>query len=367
MQSLINQFKSLNNLTKITMSDTKSIEYKKIIIRPIIIKQKKLWQIERHTENKVFHSNVDDATLFEFCAEIYPHYRQIAFYYAGETISYNKSGASYHQKITTNTLTPADLSHNKTKNYILSEGANIPALVDLGVFSPNFTINKAKFDKFKQINRFVEIVGDAVSDFNQDHITILDFGCGKSYLTFILYYYFVEIKKINATIIGYDLKADVVNQCNEIAKKYGYENLHFYINDVAKGDFYQGDIDMIITLHACDTATDYALDYAISQNVKYIFSVPCCQHEINQSIKPGGDYDILLKHGLIKERFCALLTDSIRAEILHQSGYSVDLLEFVDFSHSPKNIMIRAKRLALPKIRILTLINFVNVTNSRKN
>lgn len=271
-------------------------------------------------------------------------YMQIAFFYIGYTITFSGSKGKYTKSQSSNNLKEQNLNHNRQKNYILNEGEQIPALVDLGVFNQNYQIIKSKFDKFKQINRFIELIDDSFSKTNLKEITILDFGCGKSYLTFIIYYYFVYIKKIKATVIGYDLKEDVVQNCNAIALRYGYENLKFYVNDVTKGNLYNKPIDMIITLHACDIATDYALDYAIKNNVPFIFSVPCCQHEINQQIRPNGDFDILLKHGLIKERFCALLTDSIRAEILSQNGYSVDLLEFVDFAHSPKNIMIRANK-----------------------
>ena len=195
----------------------------------------------------------------------------------------------------------------------------------------------------KLSNRFIEIIDDSFSKMNKDEITILDFGCGKSYLTFIVYYYFTEIKKVKAKVLGFDLKEDVVKNCNEIAKKYGYDNLKFYVNDVTKGEVYKDNVDMVITLHACDVATDFALYHAISHGVQHIFSVPCCQHEICSSIKRGGDFDLLLTHGLIKERFSALLTDSIRADILKKCGYEVDIIEFVDFAHSPKNLMLRCK------------------------
>ena len=212
------------------------------------------------------------------------------------------------------------------------------------MFTKDFKIVKSKYDKYKQINRFIELIDHEFKNSQEKQITILDFGCGKSYLTFFVYYYFVEVKKMNAKIIGYDLKEDVVAHCNQIAKKYNYNNLEFIVSNVATDQLYKDKIDMVISLHACDTATDYALNYAIKNNVTHIFSVPCCQHEINLSIKKGGDLDILLKHGIIKERVSALLTDSIRAQILEDMGYSVDLVEFVDFEHSPKNIMIRAKK-----------------------
>ncbi|MBO5866955.1 MAG: SAM-dependent methyltransferase, partial [Clostridia bacterium] len=229
-----------------------------------------------------------------------------------------------------------------TKNYIINEGDNIPALVDLGVFTKENKIVRPMFDKFKQINRFVEILDDQFKNFQSDKITILDFGCGKSYLTFIVYYYFSVLKNVDVKIIGYDLKSDVVKSCNALAQKYGYKNLHFVVADVSKDKLADEHIDCVISLHACDVATDYALHYAISHDVKYIFSVPCCQHEINLSIKSGGQLDALLKYGIIKERTSALLTDAIRGMILEDCGYSVDMLEFVDFAHSPKNIMIRA-------------------------
>ena len=198
------------------------------------------------------------------------------------------------------------------------------------------------YDKFKQINKFIELIDHSFKSINMDNITILDFGCGKSYLTFLIYHYFVNIKKINAKIIGYDIKKDVVKTCNDIVKKYNYRNIEFILSDVKKDKLFEGKIDMIVTLHACDTATDYALNFAINNKVKHIFSVPCCQHEINESISTAGDFDVLLQDGLIKERFSSLLTDSIRAEVLRANGYSVDVIEFVDFAHSPKNIMLRA-------------------------
>ena len=217
----------------------------------------------------------------------------------------------------------------------------IPALVDLGVFTPDLRIVKAKYDKYKQINRFIELVDDAFRASEQQEITILDFGCGKSYLTFILYYYFTVKRGVKATILGYDLKEDVVEHCNAIAQKYGYDGLRFVVSDVTRDTLADTHVDMVVTLHACDTATDYALWYAVEKGVKHIFSVPCCQHEINATIHKGGDFDVLLRHGLLQERFSALLTDSIRAAVLEDMGYTVDVIEFIDFAHSPKNLMLR--------------------------
>ncbi len=332
---------------KISLSERKNKEYEfnKISARAFEGKNGRQWQLERFKNNQVFHLNMSEKDFLLFLEhEGKENFRQCCVTAEGTTIHYTVFPDKTKRKVTGNEVKITDTqSHNKEKTYILKQGENIPALVDLGVFDKDFKVIKSKYDKYKQINRFIEIVDDAFKNLNKNSVTILDFGCGKSYLTFIIYYYFTVIRSIDATVIGYDLKEDVVKNCNGIAKKYGYDKLKFYVNDVTKGELFSGDIDMVITLHACDVATDFALYHAIENNVPHIFSVPCCQHEINHSIKKGGDFDILMSHGLIKERFSALLTDSIRAEILKQCGYDVDVIEFVDFAHSPKNLMLRCK------------------------
>ena len=319
--------------------------YSKITVKPYQGKKGLMWQMEKIKGAQAFHENLSTAELISWIeAEGKTKFGQCCLTAQGTTIHYTIFPDKTKRKQTENSLKrEKPLSHNKEKNYILQQGTNIPAFVDLGVFTKDFKIVNSKYDKFKQINRFIEIVDDAFKSYPKDEITILDFGCGKSYLTFIIYYYFTQIKNVNAKVIGYDLKEDVVEHCNAIAKRYGYDNLKFYVNDVTKGELFNGEVDMVITLHACDIATDFALHHAISRKVPRIFSVPCCQHEICSSIKKGGDFDILLGHGLFKERFSALLTDSIRAEILKKCGYEVDVIEFVDFEHSPKNLMLRCK------------------------
>lgn len=334
-------------IIKVTISDSRQkVEYSKLLLRPVIIKKTPQWQVEKFKNNQAFHLNLKTEELEKFFVdEILSRYKQINLALTDKTISFFiQNSGKIKSSVQETKIKREKISqeHDRQKEFILREGENIPALVDLGVFTKDFKVVKGMYDKYKQINRFVEIIDDEVKKSSLDSITILDFGCGKSYLTFIIYYYFVKIKNIKAKIIGYDLKEEVVKDCNKIAQKYGYNDLVFVKSDVSKDVLYQEKIDMIISLHACDTATDYALNYAITKDVPYVFSVPCCQHEINLSIAKGGDFDIMLKYGIIKERFSALLTDAIRAQLLEDCGYSVDLIEFVDLAHSPKNIMIRA-------------------------
>lgn len=233
------------------------------------------------------------------------------------------------------------LTHNRQKRYLLEEGGPVPFLIDLGVMTPEGTIIRSRYDKYRQINRFLEFVEDILPQLDKNReLTILDFGCGKSYLTFALYYYLKLLKGYSIRIIGLDLKEDVIRRCNALARSYGYDTLHFLQGDIAD---YTGvsQVDMVVTLHACDTATDYALAKAVCWNAKVILSVPCCQHELNRQIKN----DILepaLKYGIIKERMAALFTDALRAERLESCGYRTQLLEFIDMEHTPKNILIRA-------------------------
>ena len=326
-------------------------DYGKVNIRPVLLRGEVRYQLERFRDNKAFHRNVSGEELLKVVAnELESRYRQALVVTDSETIQYSmKRDGSYKRHATASVPLPGKIqSHNREKEYILKEGENIPALVDLGVFTQDFKIVRAKYDKYKQINRFIELIDHAFKDYGKDDITILDFGCGKSYLTFILYYYFAVKRGIRATIIGYDIKEDVVKRCGEIAAKYGYTGLEFVKADVTRDVLTDRSIDMIVTLHACDVATDFALHYAITKKADFIFSVPCCQHEVNSSIHKGGDLDILLKHGIIKERISALLTDAIRANVLEDMGYNVDMIEFIDFDHSPKNIMIRARRNGKP-------------------
>ena len=351
MPTLKNELSAaLPQLTKAVFSQgADGAEYDKVTIRPIRLGGRLSFQAEGLRDNKAFHLNMDEEALLRFADEsLDGRYRQVLLVQTGGSAQYVlKRDGSYRKSGKSSVPRPGGeraVSHDREKRYLLAEGENIPALVDLGVFTPDMHIVKARYDKYRQINRFVELIDDAFSSVEPGKLTVLDFGCGKSYLTFILYYYFAVKRGFDVEMIGYDLKEDVVERCNAVAEKYGYDKLRFLVADVTKDQLWDREIDLLVTLHACDTATDYALDFAVRHNAKHIFSVPCCQHEINRTIRKGGDLDILLKHGILKERLSALLTDAIRADVLEDRGYAVDLIEFIDFAHSPKNLMIRAER-----------------------
>ena len=330
---------------------SKSEEYKKIIIE----NKGKNYQIAKYTDKQVFHENLTmDDLLERICVLAENKYKQINGMSATEEhiiLVSKKGNCTYKVKKTATDavkLSAKQQGHNRQKNYILKEGMNIAPLVDMGVFTKNGKVVNAMYDKYKQINRFIEIIDDEVSNLNVEELNVIDFGCGKSYLTFVVYYYLTEVMNLKVNMIGLDLKEDVIKKCNQAAEKYQYTNLKFEVGDV-NGFQAPFDVDMVITLHACDTATDYALYNAIQWKAKMIFSVPCCQHELNKQMK-AEELGILSRYGIIKERFSALATDAIRGNLLEYCGYKTQLLEFIDFEHTPKNILIRAvRRPIMPK------------------
>lgn len=325
----------------------KSYETDKVKLRLISVKDKYLIQITEYTGTKVFHKNVEFPDAVRYITEnITGNFRQCQI--DTKTNSYSiissKKGkinvkARKQDKVTGN----VNVSHNKKKNYLLPEGEPVDFLVELGVMNNEGYVIKAKYDKFRQINRFIEFVEDVVKKLPaKREVKIIDFGCGKSYLTFALYYYLKVKKQMDVNITGLDLKADVIEKCNNLAKKLGYEKLEFLNGDIAN---YEGtdSVDMVVTLHACDTATDYALAKAVKWNARVIMSVPCCQHEFNRQIK-NDLLNPVLKYGILKERMSALITDGIRAGLLEENGYDTQILEFIDMEHTPKNLLIRAVR-----------------------
>lgn len=316
----------------------------KVKIRPMLVKEKLVFQFEAFENNQAFHENVSAEEAVIKVQKYMELFKQLQM--MTKTVNYTilvskKGKVTVQKKGVKGEVKKVDLSHNRSKKYILEEGVKVPFLYDLGVQTADGKIVKNRFDKFRQINRFLEFIEDILPQLAKDkEVTILDFGCGKSYLTFAMYYYLHELKGYDIRIIGLDLKKDVIRLCNELSEKYGYEKLKFLEGNIAD---YTGvdEVDMVVTLHACDTATDFALAKAVGWNAKVILSVPCCQHELNGQIQN----DILapvLKYGLIKERMAALITDALRAEYLEGEGYDAQILEFIDMEHTPKNILIRA-------------------------
>ncbi len=338
MDNLHEIFASLPNKITISKPSAKDNKYKKIVIT----KTENGYQIEKFTQKQAFHENVTADEAESFCKSVTgSDFLQLNAWdgeYEHIMLISRKGRVSYKKK--KSDLAHTAQKHNREKNYILPEGTVILPLVDMGIFTKEGKVVHSMYDKFKQINRFIEIVDDEIRNADFKSLNIIDFGCGKSYLTFILYYYFTEIRKIDVNMTGLDLKADVIDECNAAARKYGYKNLHFELGDI-NGYKTDKQVDMVITLHACDTATDYALYNAINWDTKMIFSVPCCQHELNGQIH-SEKFSLLTKYGIICERTAALMTDAIRANLLEACGYRTQLLEFVDLSHTPKNILIRA-------------------------
>lgn len=349
----------IKSIIKVTISNPRNnSKYIKGYIRPVEIKENSMMQIELFTKTQSFAHNYN----YDEFSEIINTIMLDSFFQLNiitneynYSFKYIKKNHLLSNKIKNKEIkTLLNVSHNKQKKYILNDGNIIPPLVDLGVMTQDGKIVPSYYDKYRQINRFLEIIDDTIKDFKEQELNIIDFGCGKSYLTFIVYYYLVNIKKIKTNIIGLDLKADVIKKCNEIAKNYGYNSLNFEIGDISlyKPHFR---VDLIITLHACDVATDYAMYHAIKLHSKYLLSVPCCQHEINNQIKKSSSF--LASYGIVKERMSALLTDTIRAKLLEYSGYNVDILEFVDFDASPKNLLVRAKYTGNSNAKALDEVN----------
>ena len=322
----------------------KKDDVQKVKVRPVLKKEVLYFQFESFRNNQAFHENVEEKKACEILLEYMGNMRQMQMetQRADYTVLVSKKGkVTIKSKIKKGGKKKIDMSHDRKKKYVLEEGVPVPFLQDLGVMTQDGKIVRAKSDKFRQINRFLEFIEDVLPELPKDReVTILDFGCGKSYLTFAIYYYLHELKGYDIRIIGLDLKTDVIYACNQLAKKYGYRKLKFMEGNIAD---YTGfdEVDMVVTLHACDTATDFALAKAVGWKAKVILSVPCCQHEVNRQIA-NETLAPLFSYGLIKERMAALVTDAMRAEYLKREGYDTQILEFIDMEHTPKNILIRA-------------------------
>ena len=335
------------NLIDLTISGLKKKNEElpvKIKVRPVAMKDNIEYQVSEFIGRKVFHKNYKKDELKKKITDwMQEDYKQAQFTMTDATaqILSGKHSQTVKYKKCKEVRVQRDLSHNRTKRYILPEGTPVGFLIDLGVMTKEGKIVRQKYDKYRQINRFLEFVEDILPQLSKEREqTIIDFGCGKSYLTFAMYYYLKELKGYDIRIIGLDLKEDVIAHCNELKDKYGYGKLSFLVGDIASYTDVDA-VDMVVTLHACDTATDYALAKAVQWGAKVILSVPCYQHEANKMME-NELLQPVLQYGILKERMAAIMTDAVRANLLTAKGYDTQILEFIDMEHTPKNLLIRA-------------------------
>ena len=336
------------NLERMILSNPlRPQELSKVKIRPVLMKDGLCFQAEEQRGAKAFHRNLSQEEGTDYVLGLLKKsFRQCELASSAQTglILVSKKGKPSVKLKKRQGAVPVRINpHNRKKQYLLEEGIPVPFLVDLGVMTHDGQVVKSRYDKFRQINRFLEFIADVLPELPKDRpVRIIDFGCGKSYLTFGIYYYLKCLKGLDVRITGLDLKEDVIRHCGQLAKKYGYEDLEFLQGDIAG---YEGgnQVDLVVTLHACDLATDYALEKAVSWGAKVILSVPCCQHELNRQMENELMAPVF-GYGLIKERMAALYTDAIRAQVLEYKGYGTQILEFIDMEHTPKNILIRAVR-----------------------
>ena len=345
-----------DKLIKIVFSDRKSGDFNKVIIKPIILKSARNIQIESFKDNKAFHKNIDLNNLQELedsLKEYIDNFKQILLQIEGSDISFIRKKENFSRKEKESNLIKTSNEHNKKKQYILNEGDKIDFLIELGLMSVEGKILKSSFNKFKQINKYLEFIDDVIEELKAkklitNHINVLDFGCGKSYLTFALYYYLKNYRKdLTFSIVGLDLKKDVIEFCNKLAKKLNYENLEF-LNGNIKDYNKSKEVDLVFSLHACNNATDYSLEKALSLDAKAILAVPCCHHEFFEKIQKNKNSEfyntlkIMADNGVVLDKFATLATDSFRSLSLELCGYKTKMIEFIDMEHTPKNILIKA-------------------------
>ena len=362
ISKLFNYFDDENFIEAI-ISDKEKLnktDINKIVIKRVILNNSFCgYQAAEYTKTQVKHINIDNNKLHDYLLSKQALYRQYLIKTKSIIVHGIKNGNKLKISIENNNSScKVDNQNNRQKNYILNDGDHLDFLVEQGVMSSNYRVKADMQHKFRQINRFLEFIKDIESYLPNDRpIHIIDFGCGKSYLTFAVYHYLHNILKKDIYIHGLDLKEQVIIDCNSLAKKLNYDNLFFEIGDISTYNC-PYDVDMVMTLHACDTATDYALYNAIKWNAKVILSVPCCQHELNKQIK-NDDFSSIFKYGIIQERTSSLFTDALRANILELQGYRTQILEFIDIEHTPKNLLIRAIKTGSPKKDWTKVDNFV--------
>ena len=340
------------NITKCIFSNMKGdYEYTKIIIKPLIIKNNFVYQFEQFKNNKAYHSNLTIEESIQKLSTIIENFYQYVVFTTEADIQIIRGKKDFNMKSTCNQKEICSLEHNKIKKYILEEGTPIPFLIRLGIMGEDGKVFKKSYDKFRQINKYLEFIDETIKELKNKkyidtHIKAVDFGCGKSYLTFALHYYLKNIQNMTFEVIGLDLKKDVIEHCNQIAKDLNMENIEFLTGDIK--DFNKlKNVDLIFSLHACNNATDYSLLKGLELDAKAILAVPCCQHEFNQKMSQNKKSEFFAfenpigKHGILLEKFASLATDALRAQALELCGYKTQVMEFIDMEHTPKNILIR--------------------------
>ena len=340
------------NITKCIFSNMKgNYEYTKIIIKPLIIKNNFVYQFEQFKNNKAYHSNLTVEESIQKLSTIIENFYQYVVFTTEADIQIIRGKKDFNMKSTCNQKEICSLEHNKVKKYILEEGTPIPFLIRLGIMGEDGKVFKKSYDKFRQINKYLEFIDETIKELKNKkyidtHIKAVDFGCGKSYLTFALHYYLKNIQNMTFEVIGLDLKKDVIEHCNQIAKDLNMENIEFLTGDIK--DFNKlKNVDLIFSLHACNNATDYSLLKGLELDAKAILAVPCCQHEFNQKMSQNKKSEFFAfenpigKHGILLEKFASLATDALRAQALELCGYKTQVMEFIDMEHTPKNILIR--------------------------
>ena len=330
---------------KIVLSDPqKNSPYKKIVLKRLS-GAKIRFQAEQYTATQVFHRNLDGAE--SYLAEQVLYFKSM-YVWGKESYALRLSnGALLSAKRVDSPQGIAPQTHDRKKEYPIMEGEDMPIFVKLGIFTQENKVVRTKQDKFKQINRYIQMLEDVLKEFNEgDEINVVDYCCGKSYLSFAVYHYLTYTRKLKVSLTGIDLKTEVIENCAALAKEYGYDGMTFYAMDI-KDYTPPKEVDLVISLHACDVATDYVLYSAIQAGAKRIFAVPCCQHECAKTL--SASYEPLLAHyGILSERMAAMITDGVRAALLELNGYKTDCMEFVDITDSPKNLLLRAVKTHRP-------------------
>ncbi len=321
----------------------------KLSVRPVQIAGSRCYQLSERRGKQEFHHNLGAEELIRrAAAEIGTVFNQADLFTGSADISLQRAGGNQPRMMRSKPSRAAPLlDHDRRKQYIIPEGQPCAFMQEIGVMTPTGQVRAAKQAKFRQVNRFLELVADVLPELpSEGTLRVIDFGCGKSYLTFALHHLLRNIRQRDVEIIGLDLKADVVRDCQRIADNLGCNGLRFEVGDIA-GYAPSGAVDLVVTLHACDTASDAALAQAIRWQTRVILAAPCCQHEV-AGLLAADVLPTMLRFGILKERFASLATDALRAAILERAGYQTQIVEFIDLEHTPKNLLLRAVRSNVP-------------------